>query len=108
VYCMAATFENKAASGRAYKALRTIALAHERLDISIYRYLHIRLKKWCVTLIGNRPSERFQRQFEHILSTGTIVHLTDTEIGKLLERRFTNQVQGGGFAEYHYDPGEVI
>jgi hypothetical protein len=107
IYYKAATYPTQQEAGKAYDALCMILEAHTAIDISAYRYLHVRRTKWCVVVIGKRPSERFDRQFTEILSRGETIELEESEIVKLVARR-TEQIKQGPFVKRHHRKGKLL
>lgn len=106
-YYKAATYPSQEEAGKAFLALEAILHAHEKLDVSAYRYLHLQRAKWCVVVIGKFPSERFQKQFADIIATGEAITLEDTEIVKLLDRR-SQQIVKAPYVRRHHKKGKLL
>src|SRR5918912_815567 len=83
-YYKAAMYADYQVAGEAYSKIHDILLAHEDLNLSGYRYFHLTRLTWCVVVIGQRPPERFNKQFTDILSSGEAITLEEREIAKLL------------------------
>ena len=107
VYYQAALYPNKHAAGKAYTPIERI-IHDEECDLSAYRLLRQKEKKWLVVVIGQQPPPQVHERLKTILTTltrGEPTTLDEDTLLWLLSRRL-EQIQRGSWVEGHYPTPE--
>ncbi len=107
MYYKAAVFPGQPEARKTFLVLEEILKGHNRLNISVYSYLHLERKKWCVAIIGNTPSQSFDQRFTDILSSGESIHPEEREIVKLAQRRL-QEMKPGKYIRKHHKRGKPL
>jgi hypothetical protein len=107
IYYQAALYPNKSAAGKAYHPIEQI-VHDEECDLSVYRLLRQKEKKWLVVVIGQQPPPPLHERLKTILTTltrGEPTTLNEDTLMWLLSRRL-EQIQHGQWVEGHYQTPE--